>query len=80
MSLQHIIVLTLKEDQHLRLLLNLLFYHFNHSEPTYKSQCIKLLDGIAACSQLNVDALNKILITIFSWGRSHNCILLKVDF
>ena len=29
---------TLKEDQPLRLLLNLLFYHFNCSEPTYKSQ------------------------------------------
>ena len=28
------IVRTLKEDQPLRLLLNLLFYHFNHSEAT----------------------------------------------
>ena len=71
MSLQHIIVCTLKEDQHLRLLLNLLFYHFNRSEPTYKSQHIKLPDGIATCNQLNVDTLYKILITIFSWGRSH---------
>ena len=41
------IVRTLKEDQPLRLLLNLLFYHFNRSEPTYKSQRIKLLDVIA---------------------------------
>ena len=49
---------TLKEDQPLRLLLNLLFYHFNRSEPTYKSQHIKLLDVIAACNQLNVNALN----------------------
>ena len=48
----------LREDQPLRLLLNLLFYHFNHSEPTYKSQCIKLPDVIAACNQLNVNALN----------------------
>ena len=32
------IVHTLREDQPLRLLLNLLFYHFNHSEPYYKSQ------------------------------------------
>ena len=30
-------VRTLKEDQPLRLQLNLLFYHFNRSEPTYKS-------------------------------------------
>ena len=49
---------TLREDQPLRLLLNLLFYHFNCSEPTYKSQCIKLLHVIAACNQLNVNALN----------------------
>ena len=50
------IVRTLKEDQLLRLLLNLLFYHFNLSEPTYKSQCIKLLDVIASCNQSNVNA------------------------
>ena len=55
-----VIVRTLKEDQPLRLLLSLLFYHFNCSEPTYKSQRIKLLDVIAACNQLNVNALNKI--------------------
>ena len=29
---------TLKDDQPLRLLLNLFFYYFNRSEPTYKSQ------------------------------------------
>ena len=52
------VVRTLKEDQSLRLLLNLLFYHFNSSEPTYKSQSIKLLDVIAACNQLNVNALD----------------------
>ena len=52
------IIRTLREDQPLRLLLNLLFYHFNHSEPTYKSQRIKLLDVIATCNQLNVNALN----------------------
>ena len=52
------IVRTLREDQPLRLLLNLLFYHFNHSEPTYKSQCIKLPHVIATCNQLNVNALN----------------------
>ena len=46
-----IIGCTLKEDQSLRLLLNLVFYHFNRCEPTYKSQCIKLLDVIAMCSQ-----------------------------
>ena len=49
---------TLKEDQPLRLLLNLLVYHFNRSESTYKSQRIKLLDVIAACNQLNMNALN----------------------
>ena len=38
-------VRTLKEDQPLRLLLNLLFYHFNRSEPTN------------VCNQLNVNAL-----------------------
>ena len=31
---------TLKEGQALRLLLNLIFYHFNHPEPTYKSKHI----------------------------------------
>ena len=44
------IVRTLREDQPPRLLLNFLFYHFNHSDPTYKSQRIKLLDVIATCS------------------------------
>ena len=71
---------TLKEAQPLRLLLNLLFYHFNGSEPMYKSQRIKLLDVIAACNQLNVNALNQISITIFSWGDLTDCILLKVNF
>ena len=52
------IVRTLIEDRPLKLLLNLLFYHFNRSEPTYKSQRIKLLDVIAACSRLNMNALN----------------------
>ena len=52
------IVRTLRKDQSLRLLLNLLFYHFICSVPTYKSQRIKLPDVIAACNQLNVNALN----------------------
>ena len=52
------IVRTLREEQPLRLLLNLLFYHFNRSEPTYKSQRIAVLHVIAACNQLNVNALN----------------------
>ena len=52
------IVRTLKEDKPLRLLMNLLFYHFSRSEPTYKSQSIKLLDVPAACNQLNVNTLN----------------------
>ena len=60
---------TLREDQPLRLLLNLLSYHFNPSEPTYKSQRIKLLDVIALCNQLNVNALNEISITIFLFGE-----------
>ena len=47
-----------KEDQSLRLLSNFLFYHFNRSEPTYKFQRIKLLDVIAACNQLNENAIN----------------------
>ena len=34
---------TLKREQPLRLLSNLFFYHFNCSEPTYKSQGIKPL-------------------------------------
>ena len=46
------IVRTLREDQPLRLLLNLLFYHFNRSELTYKSQRIKLLAVIAAYNQM----------------------------
>ena len=37
------------------LLLSLLFYHFNRSEPTYKSQRIKLLDVIAACNQFKCE-------------------------
>ena len=62
------IVRTLTDDQPLRLLLNLLFYHFNRSEPTYKSQHIKLPDIIAEWNLLNVNALNKILIIIFSFN------------
>ena len=56
---------TVKEDQPLKLLLNLFFCHFNRSEPTYKPQHIKLLDIIAACNHLNVNAPNQILLTIF---------------
>ena len=47
---------TLKEDQPLRLLLNVLFFHFDRSEPTYKSQRIKLLDVIAVCNQLKMNS------------------------
>ena len=47
MNEQQSIERTLKEDQPLRLPLNLLFYHFNRSDHTYKSQPIKLLDVIA---------------------------------
>ena len=60
MSLRASVLRTLKEDQPLRMFLNLIFYHFNLSEPTYKSQRIKLPDVIAACNQLNVNALNQI--------------------
>ena len=57
LSLSAVVVRTLKEDQPLRL--NLLFYHFNRSEPTYKAQRnINLLDVIASCNHLNVNALN----------------------
>ena len=79
-SLMRSRVRTLKEDQPLRLLLNLLFYYFNRYEPTYKSQHIKLLDIIAACNKLNVNALNLILITVFSWGRSHRLYLIESKF
>ena len=58
----------------------LLFYYFNRYEPTYKSQHIKLLDIIAACNKLNVNALNLILITVFSWGRSHRLYLIESKF
>ena len=51
------IVCTLRENQPLRLLLNSLFYHFKRSQPNYKSQRIKLLDVLAACNRLNVNAL-----------------------
>ena len=80
LSLRSTIVRALREDQPLRLLLNLVFYHFNHSEPTYKSQRIKLLDVIAACNQLNVNALNLISMTILSWGRSHKLCLFESKF
>ena len=63
---------TLKEDQPRGLLFNLFFYHVNRSEPTYRSQCIKLLDVIAVCNQLNVIALNYILLTIFSYNFEIN--------
>ena len=36
----------------------LIIYHFNRSEPTHKSQCVKLPDVIAAYNRLNVNALN----------------------
>ena len=39
------IVRILKVDQALRLLLNLPFYYFNRSKPTYKSQTMNLLDN-----------------------------------
>ena len=45
-------VRTLKDDEPLRLLLNLLFYHFNRSELTYKSQRIMLLDVIEERSEI----------------------------
>ena len=32
--------------------------HFNRSEPTFKSQRIKLLDVIASFNRFNVNALN----------------------
>ena len=53
-------VRTLGEDQPLRLLLNLHLYHFNRSEPTQKTQSIKLVDVTAAsinceCSKLDID-------------------------
>ena len=35
-----------------------IFCHFYRSEPTHKSQRIKLLDVIAICNQSNVNALN----------------------
>ena len=74
------LVCTLKEDQPLRLLLNLLFYHFNRSEPTYKSPRINLLGVMASISnQSNVNALNKISVTMFSLGDLTDCIILKVD-
>ena len=57
-SFTQCVVRTLKADQPLTLILNLLFYHFNRSEPTYTSQHIKFLDIIAECNQLNVNALN----------------------
>ena len=58
MNLSHTIVRTLKEDQLLRLLLNMIFYHLNCFEPTYNSQCIKLLNVVAACNPSNANALN----------------------
>ena len=48
---------TLKEEQPLRLPLNLIFYCFNRSEPTYKSQSIKLLKIFATCNQLNISTV-----------------------
>ena len=59
--------------------MNLVFYHFYRSEPTYKSQRIKLLDVIAACNQLNANALNYIS-KIFLGGDLTDCMLLKVNF
>ena len=80
LGFQIAIVRTLRKDQPLRLVLNLLFHHFNHSEPIYKSQRIKLLDVIAVCNQLNVNVLSLISITIFSCGRSHTSYLIESKF
>ena len=52
----------------------------NRSELTYKSQRRKLPDIIAACSQLNVKALNKMSITICLGGDLKDSILMKVGF
>ena len=78
---QGAVVLTLKEDQPLRLSLNLLFYYFTRSEPNYKSQRIKLLDIIVACNELNVKC-SKLDINnnFFLGGDFTDCILLKVNF
>ena len=53
-----VIVRALKEDQPLRLLLNLLFYHFNRSEPTsHKApRCNCRVQSIKCeCSELDID-------------------------
>ena len=56
-SFKMTIVRTLREDQPLRLLLNLLFYHYNCSEPTYKSQRINCRMQLieCECSKLDID-------------------------
>ena len=74
------IVRTLREDQPPRLLLNLLFYHLNHSEPTYKSQRIKLLDVIAACNQLNVNVQIRYRLKIFLVGDLTDLYLFESKF
>ena len=56
------------------------YLSFNRSEPTYKSQCIKLLDVISAFNQLNVNALNMWKgHLIFGEDRKDHT-LLKVNF
>ena len=47
------------EEQPLTLLFNLLFYHFNRSEPTYKSQRMKSFGIIATRNESNVNAVWK---------------------
>ena len=55
------------------------FYHFNCSEPTYKSQRIKPLKIIAACNQLNVNAVLSCGKVFGEISQTYN-ILLKVNF
>ena len=70
------IVGRLKEDQPLRLLLNLLFYQISRSKPTYKSQRIKLPDETTACNQLSEHVERSFNLG----GDLTDHILLKINF
>ena len=70
------IVRALREDQPLRLLLNFLFYHFNHSEPSYKSKRIKLLFSnirrVAFVCALREDQPLRLLLNLLFYHFNHS--------
>ena len=62
-------VATGKVEQALRLVLNLIFYHFNCSERLLKSHRVFLVPVVAACSQLLLKSVLKLFENV-EWSNS----------